>query len=142
MFYYSFDGKEGVMVEVKKDQEYVDCLWEEEHKFWDLKEKRMAPELCDNDYDNLEENGEWRETASEWKIWKRSAKLAEEKEKFYRDRLLKICNHKNASGSGIKLSKCISEGRIDMKKVMQAYPSIPWESYRRDGFEKIMIRDI
>lgn len=35
MFYYSFDGENGVIIEVKRDDEYIEKMIEKEKEFWD-----------------------------------------------------------------------------------------------------------
>lgn len=139
MFYFSFDGKNGEIVEVKRDSDYLEILWKEEHKFWELKVQKTPPEMCDRDFIDQSMNSEWNQTATHWATWKKILKQAEEKEAFFKDKLTRICGNKNSVGAGIKLSRSISDGRIDTKKIMQDYPEIPWESYRKESFEKITI---
>ncbi len=33
-YYYSFDGENGVIIEVKRDQEFIDIMLEKEREFW------------------------------------------------------------------------------------------------------------
>jgi len=35
MFYYSFDGEKGVIIEVKRDQNFIDVMIEKEIEFWE-----------------------------------------------------------------------------------------------------------
>lgn len=35
MFYYSFDGKEGVIIEVKRDNDFIEIMLDKEKAFWD-----------------------------------------------------------------------------------------------------------
>jgi len=142
MFYFSFDGKKGVIVEVKRDQEYITRLWEEEHNFWSLKEKRTPPELCDRDFLDLRDNPYWKEAVLHWSNWKNILKQAEEKESEFKQRLLQICEGRNAMGAGIKLTRSMCEGRLDIQTIMKDYPDIPWEAYKKDPFEKISIKAI
>lgn len=45
MFYFSFDGEEGIVLEVERDDEYLEILIENERKFWEIlcqgKEKQL-----------------------------------------------------------------------------------------------------
>lgn len=136
MFYFSFDGKNGTIVEVKRDQGYIDKLWEEEHKFWELKEKRISPEM------DLDDDSDWKCAVTQWSKWKNILDEAEERKEYFKQELLKICKGKDSFGAGIRLTKSMIEGRLDTKKVMQDYPDIPWDSYKKDSFEKIVIKFI
>jgi putative phage-type endonuclease len=42
MFYYSFDGEKGVIVEVKRDEDFIEIMIEKEREFWErLNEKEL-----------------------------------------------------------------------------------------------------
>ena len=50
MHYFSFHKGEGIVIEVKRDLEYVDKLYEAEQKFWSCVENLEEPDLIDLDF--------------------------------------------------------------------------------------------
>jgi putative phage-type endonuclease len=142
MFYFSFDGMEGAVVEVKRDEVYIEKLLQEESKFWDMRTNRIPPEICDRDFVDMNSVKKWKEAATNWSKWKKILEDAEEKESFYRKILIASSEGKNATGHGIKLSKSMCEGRIDTKKAMEDHPEILWDLYRKESFERISIKEI
>lgn len=65
MYYFSFDGRKGVIVEVARDQEYIDSMVMEEIKFWDLVLSKTPPALTERDCLRMESNKEWEKLAKE-----------------------------------------------------------------------------
>lgn len=59
MYYFSFDGKEGVAVEVLADENYIEELFQKEKKFWEMVTSKEAPPLTEKDIERLENDTEW-----------------------------------------------------------------------------------
>src|SRR5271155_5193386 len=49
MYYFSFDGLDGVIVNVKRNQVYIDKMVEEEIKFYECIVNKIPPESSEND---------------------------------------------------------------------------------------------
>lgn len=45
MFYYSFDGEKGVIIEVKRDQEFIEIMLEKEREFWNCLQTFTPPTI-------------------------------------------------------------------------------------------------
>lgn len=54
-FYYSFDGMKGVILEVKRDQEFIEKMLEKEKEFWHCLQTLTQPE-CKNNSKRKERN--------------------------------------------------------------------------------------
>lgn len=137
MYYFSFDGKKGVIVEVKRDQAYLDGLMEEESRFWQLVQKREAPQLTEDDYICMDDNEEWKKLAQEWL----QIKALEDKEKQTRSRLIALSQGRNAKGCGVSLQHQLCSGAVDYSAIPEL-KGIDLSMYRKKPFEKCVIRGI
>jgi putative phage-type endonuclease len=45
MFYFSFDGEKGVIIEVKRDEEFIEVMIEKEREFWERLQQQPTPSL-------------------------------------------------------------------------------------------------
>lgn len=141
MYYYSFDGSRGVVVEVARDQSYIDQLFQKEQEFWSLVLSRKPPELTDRDKLSMEDNHQWMELSEKWKEAVRNLKDMEAAEKFLKDQLIEIANGRNSVGNGVSLSKSIVKGAVDCDRIVETY-GIDKEQYRKNPFTKWTIRGI
>lgn len=140
MYYCSFDGQDGAIVEVARDNAYIAAMFEEEQKFWDMVLKKEAPPLTDRDFVSMEGHHSWGEASKLWHETKAMLDVAEAKEKELRELMIALCEDRNAQGYGVKVSKSISQGSIDYKQVMADHPLIDWESYRKKPITKWTFR--
>ena len=149
MYYCSFDGTAGTIVEVARDNAYIDTLLSEEQKFWDMVLSRTPPELTERDFICMEGKKEWELMADKWAYLSQSMKSMEEEEKTLKNLMIKMSGDRNAKGHGIKISKSVCLGNIDYKQAIEDYlqnmkahhpevtfPAVPFEAYRKKSFTK------
>jgi putative phage-type endonuclease len=43
MFYFSFDGEKGVIIEVKRDDKFIEIMIEKEREFWERLQQQLTP---------------------------------------------------------------------------------------------------
>src|SRR4029077_11357630 len=60
--YWSFDGTDGILIEMEPDKEYAKRLIEAEAVFWQLVKEKRWPELTGEELD-LSADAEWRHAA-------------------------------------------------------------------------------
>lgn len=137
MYYFSFDGRNGVLVEVRRDPSYVDKLLESESNFWDLVLKKLPPELTDKDYVDMEGNKEWERIAKEYL----AIKALEDKGNDYRDRLISLSQGRSSKGYGITLQRQICKGSVDYSSIPNL-EGVDLDQYRKKSFEKWIVRSI
>jgi len=126
MYYFSFDGFDGVIVEVKKDNEYIQKMIVEEKKFYDCLQNRTPPE---SDY--VERNDyEWIDTAYRWKEVTKQIKALEKEEQMLRDSLIRLGGESNCRGAGISLCQIHRQGNIDYKQIAELN-GVDLEKYRK-----------
>lgn len=134
--YFSYREGDFALVEVERDESYIDTLYREEERFWDHVLSLEAPRLTDRDY-NVFNDSEWNALASEWSQISEQLSLLEKKEKACRAALIARAEGQNAKGSGICLTKVVRKGSVDYKKVpeligvdLERYRKGPSESWR------------
>lgn len=134
MYYFSFDGKEGVIIEVERDDAFIEKeLFPKEKDFWDLVLQKTPPALIERDYINMEKHVEMRE----WIETRRMVKVLEEKEKALLEKLKKESGDRNFSGFGVKMTKHEVKGNVDYKRAFLEH-KISEDEYRKDSFLKWM----
>ena len=125
--YFSFDGNAGVIVNVKRDQAYIDKLLAEEAKFWHCVTNLIVPTTMQKHHEV--ENEEWHAIAREYKAASHQLKQLEEKQAELRNRLIILSNNRNSSGSGICVTHCTRRGSINIERLI-AEEKIDVEIYR------------
>lgn len=119
MYYFSFDGQDGVIVEVQRDSKYLENLISEEKKFFECVQNLEAPALTERDYIKMEEIQEWKSLSSRWIEVSQDLKRLEAEEDDLRKALIALSKEKNAHGAGIRLTKSMSKGNVDYSKIPQ-----------------------
>lgn len=132
-YYFSFDGTNGVLLEIYRDEKYIKKLISKEREFWEKLQDLIPPDLTSKDY--LEHtDSEWQKYASEWLQINEQLKAFEKKEKELRETLVSLCDNQSSIGSGIKVSKIIRKGNIEYSKIPEI-KNLNLEKYRKDPVE-------
>lgn len=155
MYYFSFDGKDGVIVEVARDHAYIDKMFEEEKKFWDLVLNGTPPELTEADYVCRSDNSLWVATAKELNNIKNEVKALKERESHLSDKLKSLSEGRSSKDGDFAYQKQLAQGAIDYHSAIGDYlcnlrshnpgidiPDVPLEPYRKNSFEKWVFRSI
>lgn len=132
-YYFSFNGIEGALVKVARDEKYIKKLIEKEERFWECMQTWTAPELIEKDY--IEKNDqEWSSVASEWRSIQNELKILEKKEKYLKDALINLSSKKNTIGGGVKLTRFMRQGNVDYKSIPEL-ENINLNQYRKNPTE-------
>lgn len=115
MHYFSYHKGEGVMVEVARDDNYLEELYSKEEEFWDCIRNFKAPALTDNDYH--ERDLVWYEAAQEIFEIKQQRKDLEKREKEAEQELRKLSEEKNSFYKNLRYTSSIQKGRVDYKAI-------------------------
>jgi putative phage-type endonuclease len=116
MFYYSFDGTDGVTLTVKRDEKYIQNMVEEEYIFYQCLVNKIPPDPSENDY--LERDDDlWQKCASEWKCVVDEIKSLEKQEEDLRSQLIFLSAESNTKGGGISLCHVNRKGNVDYSKI-------------------------
>jgi putative phage-type endonuclease len=117
-YYYSFDGTEGICIEVLPDPEFKDTFIKKARDFWKCVALSEPPPLQDKDYRDMSDVPAWGSYADQYRQLCEQIKGLEEIKENYRKELLKLSEDQNCQGRGIKVIKAVMRGRV-------AYDEIP-----------------
>jgi putative phage-type endonuclease len=117
-FYYSYDGTDGICIEVFPDPEFRKAFLPKARDFWKCVALNEPPPLKDSDYKDMSGEPAWKGYATEYRNVCEQIKNLEEMKEIYRKELLKLCGDQHCLGEGIRCTKTIVRGRV-------AYDEIP-----------------
>lgn len=137
--YYSFDGKDGIIVKVTRDIPYLKELLKKEYEFYECMKTGIPPALSDRDFINRVDDA-WSETCREYREAKREADAALECVEFIRQKLIFLADERNTQGSGIRLTKSIRQGNVDFASIPEL-KNVNLEPYRKKSIVSFTIRE-
>lgn len=130
-FYYSFDGNNGVSIEVLPDPNFADNLLPKAREFMRCLAYYESPALTEKDYKDMSHNKSWNEYASIYQELDKSIKALEDKKEILRKKLIDLCELQNCEGSGIKILKSFTKGRVDYESIPEL-KVIDLDRYRKE----------
>jgi len=131
--YFSFDGEDGVIVEMYKDDKYIKKLVTKEQEFWECTQNFTPPAMLERDF-QIKNDDLWSEASEKWLSINKKMKDLEDEEKQLRDILICMSNKRNTIGAGIKVSKVVRKGNVDYSRVHELN-GVNLESYRKPPTE-------
>ncbi len=132
-FYFSYDGHDGVNLEVKRDDLFIEKMIELEKKFYTCMTDIIAPELSERDY-VVREDEEWQHYSKAWQEAQIAIKYLEELQEKTREKLLELSRGRNTKGCGISVSKYMRKGNVEYKAIPD-FENIDLEKYRKKPIE-------
>ena len=131
--YYSFDGQDGVLLRVPRDQARIDQIVAAEVIFWE----RVQSGIWESD--------EWAAAATHYLLIKRERDELEEREQLAREALIALLapGEKLREGCGVLLSRTNKKGEVDYTKLLAdkgvVVTDTDVDSYRGKGKESFRI---
>lgn len=133
MYYFSFDGENGTLIKVYRDEAYIKGMIQKEKEFWECMQSFTAPLLIDRDYQERTDN-EWIVVAEEWIKVNKSYKEIEKMEKALKDKLIHLSQNRNCKGGGVKYSSYIRKGSIDYESIPEL-KAVNLDLYRKNPIQ-------
>lgn len=131
IFYFSFNGKENKLIEVPRNDDYINTLIGKEAKFfYENMRKFIPPELTDKDFVSRNDKG-WLEKIQEWLRAVHEKESWEATEKRLKEELISMSGGQNTIGGGVRLTKVVRKGNVDYSQIPQL-KGIELDSYRKD----------
>lgn len=131
-FSYRKADDDFALVEVERDEKYIEKLTKEETKFWNSVLDLNSPPLTDRDYLDFDKDPEWLKMAEEWKRLHAQITELESKEKDFREALIAKAGNYSAKGGGVTLTKILRKGSVDYKKIPELI-GVDLEKYRKSA---------
>jgi len=129
VFYYSFDGFDGVTVEVERDDKYIAEMLKEEEKFFECLLSDTPPEPEDGDYVERHDDA-WIIAALAWLEVNEKIKQLQAEEESLREELVSISNDNNNKGGGIAMAKVQRKGAVNYG-IIPELKGVDLEPYRK-----------
>lgn len=130
MYYICFYQGQHCLLEVERDDEYIEKMIEEEKKFFDCLEKDLPPALTDKDKEYRSDE-EWRDYQGQWRVIVEQMEILQKKKDALREKIIASCNSDAVEGLGLSVSKSWPRGRIDYSKV-EELKGVDLEKYRKE----------
>lgn len=140
IFYFSYDGHEGIILKVERNQEYIDKLIVKELKFYECIMNLIPPEMNEKDFINKNDE-EWNSICKEYKIISTQLDELLLKQNILKEKLISMAEGKNCLGPGIKLQKVIKKGSISYCDIPQI-SNLDLEKYRKSPIDYWKISEI
>lgn len=127
--YWSFDGREGRLIRVRPDHEYLKRLVDAEGKFWRLVQKNHWPELDEQELD-LSSDPSWRSVALQYRSVRKRLEAAGAEERKLRAILDRLATSRRTFGWGVEVLKSFRRGVVDYSQIPQLR-SVNLEKFRK-----------
>lgn len=131
--YIAFNGHDGIIIRVERDQEFINEMIEKEREFYQCLIQFTPPMMTTRDYLQRLDT-KWIELAERYQEAYQNLKKYESIESELRNELICLAGSQSSQGSGIKLSKVPRKGAIDYSKI-QELKSVNLEEYRKPNSE-------
>jgi len=130
--YFSYRKGEGIIVEVPRDQDYIDKLMEKEEKFWDKVISFEMPELTDMDFRQKDED--WILKAQQLYDRKQELKALKKEVDALEKKFREECQGNPCMGGGYKYQKYMRVGSVSYSKIPELI-GVDLSSYRGPPIE-------
>jgi predicted phage-related endonuclease len=132
-----FDGAEGILVEIRRDEATVAAI----RAAWDVFQKYLdndtPPPLTERD--TVERTDPvWQLAAGLYMSAKRKADEATAELEKAKERLVELASHVSESGFGVTVSRYFKQGNVDYKRV-PVLKGVDLNAYRGAGREEVRI---
>jgi len=133
IYYYSFDGVDGVNIVVHRDNDYIDKMLEKEIEFYNSLTSKTPPvdKYIERD-DDL-----WKHVAERYTMISQKRKELEKEEEELKTQLISMSDAKNCKGHGVSVCSYKRKGSVQYDKIPELQ-SIDLDKYRSE--EKTMYR--
>lgn len=131
-FYYSYDGTNGICIEVLPDPEFKAKFMPKAREFWKCVAFNEPPALQDSDYKDMSDAPSWKGYAEQYRKLNEQIKSLEDIKESYRKEIIKLCSDQNCLGGGIKVMKTNIRGRVDYDAIPEI-KGVDLDKYRKNS---------
>ncbi len=131
--YLSFDGNEGVIIEIGRDEHFIAKMIDLEKEFWKCVTTLTAPPLQERDIVKREDL-EWAEVSKQWLEVHQKMQVLENEEKALREVLIQMAGVQNVTGGGVRLTRSLRKGNVQYGQIPELQ-NIDLEKYRKEPME-------
>lgn len=136
--YFSFDGEQGVIINVKRDNAFIERMIEAELKFMECIKNLTPPEMTDKDFLDMRQDFDFGTFEYQYIQVANQIKDLEVKKEEYKRKLIDLSGGKSAKGDVVRITKKITKGRIDYDCIPEI-KDLNLECYRKKPTTSFMI---
>lgn len=136
IFYFCYDGSTGIVLEIERNDAFIDTIYRQEKEFWDRVRNFDPPPLMNKDI-IVKDSLEWNQTAFEYAQMKTLREKYEREEEVLKQRLIEMSGNQSCKGGGVQVSRYIRKGNIEYSIIpelqgrdLEEYRKKPIESWR------------
>lgn len=130
-YYFSYRPGSTALIEVRRNDEFIEMMIDEEKKFHQCVIEFLPP--CDPNFEERTDE-EWKRLSESYSSLTNQMEVLGQQEKEVRERFIALANGRNVKGFGTYLSKVLRKGTIDYKNIPEL-ASIDVEKYRKSPTE-------
>jgi putative phage-type endonuclease len=125
-----------VLVKIERDRKFIDDMIEKEQEFYQKCLVELCPpELCDKDYDHVQDNLHFDYVCSEYmRINKEIAALEKEKKAHF-ESIISLSKGRNSKSNSFKATKFTVRGNVDYGSI-EALQNVNLDHYRKESREQ------
>lgn len=138
MFYMCFYQKDFILIEVERDQAYINEMIPKLKDFYDLMMEGVSPPLLDKDKE-LRTDDEFKSLEDEWITIQEQIEALKKREEFIRELLIEKTEGKNVQGEKVSIVKTFPKGRVDYS-LIDELKQVDLNQYRKPSKEVWTIR--
>lgn len=136
--YYSFDGREGVLITVERDDKFIEKMMKEEKKFMECLYTMTPPPLTDKDYRDLSKDEEWNTLECQYVQVCNQLKELESYKESLREKMIDRSDGFNSKGNQVRMTKKVSKGRVEYDKI-DILTTVNLDDYRKPNIISYVI---
>lgn len=139
-FYYSFDGQNGIMLEVLPDPEFEGIFMPKAREFWRCVALNEPPEMQAKDYINRDKDIELMNDLKSIEDLDIAIRELEDRKNAKRKKVIERCEDQSSLCNGKKIMKTIVRGRVDYDAIPELQ-RVDIDKYRKNSTTvwKIMV---
>lgn len=138
LFYSSNHRDDTAIVEVERDNAYIDKMLDQEEKFLYNMENFISPDLTGRDYIDIQDDELLKKARELSELLPVIKDMTSRKDQLRKD-LIDAAQGQNMQGGGIKMTKVVSKGSIDYKAIPELL-NVDLDMYRKSPIEKWIIK--
>jgi putative phage-type endonuclease len=130
-FYYSYNGSEGICLEVLPDPNFITRFLPKARAFWKNVAFFEPPTLQNSDYKDMNTSLDWEKCSTHYREIDASIKAMEKRKEELRKKLIELAAEHSCMGHGIKVVKSVMKGRIAYDEIPEI-KGVNLDQYRKD----------
>ncbi len=143
MHYFSFYKGESALVEVPRDETFLEQLYARESQFWEKVLNLEEPDLTDKDFIKFDDEIWELNITKDWNVINSQLAILEKRKEEIKNAIISRANAHNSKGAYLRVERIIRKGNVDYKAIPELR-GVDMNKYRKDPsvFWKITSQEV